>query len=120
MDLTQSKLRHIGILLNHSHRKTFYENHWMQGRYILTDSYTSLGLTQRQSECLFYLIRGKSCNEVSNILSRSRRTIEHHVDIIKDKLGCKNRSEIISKIYDLQLDTTIPTSILQHPLDEIL
>jgi len=119
-DVTQTKLRHIGMLLTDSHRKTFHENNWRQVSYILTDCYESLGLTVRQSECLFYLVRGKTASEIAQILFRSKRTIESHIDTLKLKLQCETRSEIISKIFDLKLDTTIPNSVIEHPLEESL
>lgn len=71
-------------------------------------------LSERQNECLFYLVRGKSCREIGEILALSPRTIETHVDEIKNKLGCQHKSEVIEKAIDSGLLYSIPKSLLKR------
>ena|SRR3990167_3979057 len=54
-------------------------------------------LTVREVECAFYLAEGKSYKEIAIILGDlSPRTIEEHAFNIRQKLQCKNKSELIS------------------------
>ena len=68
--------------------------------YILGDNQASLFLTDRQQECLFLLIRGKSAKQIANILAVSLRTVEDHIIKIKQKLNCYNKSQLIEKAID--------------------
>lgn len=69
-------------------------------------------LTSRESECLFYTIRGKTAKDIARILNISAKTVEYHMEQIKTKLGCYNKSELIAKAIDLGYLNKIPTSIL--------
>jgi DNA-binding CsgD family transcriptional regulator len=57
-------------------------------------------LTACETQCLYYTVKGKSARETGEILYRSRRTIEDHIVNIKDKLGCRTKSELIEKVLD--------------------
>lgn len=50
-----------------------------------------LHLTNREYECVNYLIRGKTAEEIAIILNISRRTVETHVQNIKRKMNCYNQ-----------------------------
>lgn len=54
-------------------------------------------LTYRQQECLFYLVKGMTIKQIASELTLSPRTIEHHIESIKNKLQCHSRSELIAK-----------------------
>lgn len=54
-------------------------------------------LTEREIECARYLAEGKSYKEIArNLGGLSPRTIEEHAFNIRQKLQCKNKSELIS------------------------
>lgn len=54
-------------------------------------------LTSRQAECAYHLAKGMSYKEIAIILGGlSPRTIEEHVYNIRQKLNCRNKSELIS------------------------
>lgn len=57
-------------------------------------------LTRRKAQCLFWLLNGKNSREIANILYLSPRTIEDHIDEIKDILGCCTQIQIFSKILN--------------------
>ena len=59
----------------------------------------SLGLTQRQADCLYYLIKGMTMKQIARALHLSPRTVEHYLDAIKIKLNCDYRSELIEKVF---------------------
>jgi len=56
-------------------------------------------LTPRESEVLFYVIRGKTANCIAKILGLSHRTIEMYVDSIKEKFSCRTKEQLIEKCF---------------------
>ncbi len=51
-----------------------------------------LQLTQRESEVLMWIARGKSNRDIAEILNRSPRTVNKHLEQIYAKLGVENRA----------------------------
>jgi len=45
-------------------------------------------LSCREKECMYWLHRGKTAEEISILLGISKRTVEKHVMHIKEKFGC--------------------------------
>lgn len=87
--------------------------------YMLCDDYDNVGLSKREGQCLFYFIRGKTVPEIANLLFISKRTAEHHITNIKQKLNCHGKSEIIEKAIDLGLVSFIPSEFLNNKVDLI-
>lgn len=79
--------------------------------YQLAASYPHL--TVRESECLFYLMRGKSCKDIAVILGRSDRTIEKHVANMMTKLSCSSRRQLIEYAEENQLMGFLLNNILK-------
>ncbi|MFN7096007.1 MAG: helix-turn-helix transcriptional regulator [Gammaproteobacteria bacterium] len=69
-------------------------------------------LTSRESECLFYTLRGKTAKDIARLLAISPKTVEFHMEHLKAKFGCYNKSELIAKAIDLGYLNKIPASIL--------
>ncbi|MBL7480003.1 helix-turn-helix transcriptional regulator [Legionella bononiensis] len=65
--------------------------------YTLIDHENKYELTNREYECVFLLIRGKSAKEIGTLLSLSKRTVESYIEHIKNKMDCKNKAEILVK-----------------------
>ena len=59
-----------------------------------------LGLTAREQEILRLMVSGSTNREISETLSRSQRTIEHHVSSTLAKLNAKNRMAAMLRIQD--------------------
>ena len=59
-----------------------------------------LGLTRREQDILALMVQGASNTEISDQLSRSKRTIEHHVSSILTKLNVENRMEATLRIHN--------------------
>lgn len=55
-------------------------------------------LSRRHKECLYYLTKGMTFKQIARILNLSPRTIEHHIEYVKIKLGCFSRTQLIEKI----------------------
>jgi DNA-binding NarL/FixJ family response regulator len=51
-----------------------------------------LSLTQRESEVLLWIARGKSNRDIADILTLSPRTVNKHLEQIFSKLGVENRT----------------------------
>lgn len=58
-------------------------------------------LTPRQLGCLYYLVKGMTMKQIGTSLNLSPRTVEHYLDLIKEKLNCKNRFELIDKALQM-------------------
>lgn len=61
----------------------------------------SFGLSERQIDCLYYLVRGKSIKEIGKILGLSPRTVEHYLEAVKFKLKCETKSNLIEKALSI-------------------
>jgi DNA-binding NarL/FixJ family response regulator len=53
---------------------------------------SKLALTQRESEVLIWIARGKSNRDIADILALSPRTVNKHLEQIFNKLGVENRT----------------------------
>jgi len=69
-------------------------------------------LTQRESEILFYLLRGLSAKRSGIILDLSHRTVEKYIERIKHKFKCSTKDELILKCSQNTWMNTIPESLL--------
>jgi DNA-binding CsgD family transcriptional regulator len=57
-------------------------------------------LTPRERECVYYLVRGKSYKGIANMLNITDRTVQTHMEHIKEKLGCYNRANIVERVFE--------------------
>lgn len=73
----------------------------------------AFSLTERQLECLFYLLRGFSVPMIAERLFVSKRTVESHIENIKLKLDCFTRTELIEKALHYGWIGIMPKSILK-------
>lgn len=56
---------------------------------------TTIYFSQREADCLYYLIRGKSMKEIARLLHISPRTVETHIEKLKAKLHCHSKMALI-------------------------
>lgn len=56
--------------------------------------------SKRETEVLSYVVKGYTAKKISIILKLSMRTVEHHIENIKLKSGCKRKYELIYKFAD--------------------
>ncbi len=71
-------------------------------------------LTSRESECLFYLLRGRTPKEIANKLFVSPKTVYFHIENIKKKWNCHSRSDIFDKAYEYECFNVIPPDIFSE------
>lgn len=60
-------------------------------------------LTERQLDCLFYLVKGMTYKQVAEKLALSPRTVESYLYIIKEKLNCEDRASLVAKALILPI-----------------
>lgn len=61
----------------------------------------TLGLTKRQSECLYHLVRGLTAKQIAKVLGLSNRTVEFYLENLKEKFNCSNKSDLITKAFEM-------------------
>ncbi len=82
----------------------------IQTMYTLNNHQLPCSLTARQEECLFFLVRGKSIKEIARIMCICERTVEEYIALLKEKLGCDNRSQLIEKALNHEFMSFISDS----------
>lgn len=89
---TLAQLVRYGFLANHmpnpfssgfSHQETYF--------------------SKREKDCMYFLIRGKTAKETAQLLGLSPRTVENYLSNIKIKLNVYSKSELIDKIFEMNL-----------------
>lgn len=81
-----------------------------QVNYIIKERFDDFGLSVRESEVLFFLIRGKTAKEIARAINLSFRTVEKHLDRIKTKMHCRTRSQLIEKAIVTGIGAYLPCS----------
>lgn len=102
------------ILPNLFHQLTSYDNKHIRfnnNKKTFTVANQIEELSKRETQCLFYILRGKMYKEIADIIHVSTRTVESYVESIKVKLNCHNKSEIIDKALANGYDAYIPESL---------
>lgn len=94
-----------------------YSEKLMSASYIVGNSFLKkekeeINLTSRESECLFFLLRGNTTKKIGKILKLSPRTIEQYVEILRHKFNCTTKSELISKAIEYGFLNYIPKKLL--------
>ncbi len=88
-----------------------------QVTYIVKDRFDDFNLSERESEIVFHLIRGRSAKETALLVNLSVRTVEKHLDRIKHKMNCHSRSQLIDKAWSHGLKSYLPSSLFGSALN---
>lgn len=120
MDVTDCVIMRSAFSLFYSdYRKIGLVNKKLsQVYYSFKNTYKDFGITSRQSEVLFFYLRGCTAKEIAQILSKRGpreicfRTVNQHIATIKLKMGCQTRAEVTEKAMESGLGTVIPKSLL--------
>lgn len=60
-------------------------------------------ISDRERQCIFHLVKGKTTTQIAESLGLSQRTVESYLDNIKNKLGCNSKSMLIDTILQMGL-----------------
>lgn len=74
-----------------------------------------MNLTSREWQCFYFLIRLYSAQEIADCLFLSKRTVEDHIERLKNKLGCHSRRDIVEFSHAHQLFYFVPEAVLTLP-----
>ena len=94
-----------------------------QNSFLLTPSFSysnDFKLTTKESECLFFMLRGKTAKQIGQYVNISHRTVEVYFDRLKIKLKASNRGELIDKAIQAGFLNSIPQSLFTRQLSIIL
>lgn len=75
--------------------------------YSLGPRYPGLYLTQREAECMFWLVQELTISEAGMRMDLSARTIEFYVKNMKCKLNCASKKQLVEKILQTDLLTQL-------------
>ena len=90
-------------------------NHQQQVCYDIRTIPVDYGLTTREYE--IYMLHGKTENNIASLLCRSRRTIETHIESIKNKYSVANKSQLIEQALSKGHLGIIPESLFNRSIN---
>lgn len=116
IDISSNKTLYNFILL--SNEKFLPKQHGKtQFSISLETHYPEIKVTKKETLCLFYLMRGEQTKTIANILHRSPRTIEAHIDQLKYKTNTSTRSELVAKCIAKGMISVFPHAVMKHHSD---
>lgn len=71
-------------------------------------------MTSRETQVAFFLLRGKTAREIAGILNLSYRTVQHHIERIKNKMSCLTSTQLIELLLCLGLFEKIPKPLISY------
>lgn len=113
MDITENNLIDLSRFLLTTDGKYNYQFEKYQFAYVVNDTLMGTDLTNRESECLFFILRGKSCKTIARILEISPKTVEYYIDQLKYKMNCVTKSDLIEQALRLGYINFIPKSLMK-------
>lgn len=113
LSITCPKTTNFLISLMEQDKEAFRSKNSGEFVYMLNDcSSNNYKFTVRETECLFYIIRGKTAKQIAKVLNLSPRTVEFYIERIKLKMDCTTKSQIVAKAISENLVNVIPESFL--------
>ncbi len=120
VDVTSRPVIEIGALLAKMSLSDVSSPLVGQNSYMLSTHFSGINLTQRQSEVLFFLLRGKTAKHIAVVLSISFRTVEAYIEQLKHKFSAANKEELIELAITAGFLSFIPKSLFRAQLSEEL
>jgi DNA-binding CsgD family transcriptional regulator len=74
-------------------------------RYYLGGQYEGTYLTAKEVKCIYWLIQGKSADEIATIEGNTRKTVEYHLENARKKLNCYKQAQLAKLIVEAGLLT---------------
>jgi DNA-binding CsgD family transcriptional regulator len=100
--------------------KKYYSSVVSQTHYQIDKKDDPLKLSTRELECLFCILRGMTAKQIGERIQLSKRTIESYIENIKNKFGCRTKSELFDSAINKGYPHIIPTRFLQDDFLNIL
>jgi DNA-binding CsgD family transcriptional regulator len=112
-EINQQKLINITLSIAKQDKKYNEKSDQNRSYTVVPSSDESCKLSNRELECVFFLIRGKTAANIAETLKISKRTVEYYLENIKNKFGCLTKTELIEKAIDSNFIDRIPQSFFQ-------
>lgn len=74
--------------------------HRARRKYYLQPPYSESYLTQREAECVFWVMEGLTNKEIADKMDLSSRTIEYYLRNVRVKLNCYSKAHLIKMLKD--------------------
>lgn len=97
------------LLVNYTEQH--YDN--LCGSYRVGNNSFSHKLSPRESDCLYYLVRGETLKSTGLRLGIAHTTVASYLRTAMEKLGCLNRTQLIEKAIELGFLFKIPNGVLK-------
>lgn len=118
-DITNTSMIELGSMLSKITEEITPE-FFNKNSYLLSTETQKIKLSPRESECLFFTLRGKTAKQIAKYLNISYRTVEDYLNTLKDKFSSKNKYELIDRAIQAGFLNTIPESIFCTQLSIVL
>jgi DNA-binding CsgD family transcriptional regulator len=69
-------------------------------KYSLGAKFAGIHFSQRESDCMLQMLRGKSIDGIAKHTNLSPRTVEYYMKNIKKKVGCRTKFELIELVIE--------------------
>lgn len=116
IDVTNVTTLEIGSILSRMTTEKTSNDLIGQNSYMLNTKFNNIKLTERQSEVIFYILRGKTAKQISLFLNLSPRTVEEYLCQLKYKFNVGNKHELIDKAIAAGFLNTIPERLFRTQL----
>jgi len=110
-NITNSSVLELGSFL--SKMTTEIQNPLLenQNSFLLNHAFNDINLSDREAECLFFTLRGKSAKHIARYLGISPRTVEEYLVKLKFKFNAQNKYELTDNAIQAGYLNTIPESL---------
>ncbi len=92
----------------------------LQTSILLKRKLCSVELSNRESQCLFFFLRGKSAKLIANYLNISQRTVETYIEHLKSKFDASNKFELFDKAVQAGFMSAIPEGLFSEQVSIVL
>jgi PAS domain S-box-containing protein len=119
-DITNASTLELGSLLAKTKIEDVPGELTGQDSYMLGSHFSSIKLSDRESETLFFLMRGKRVTDIALFLSLSKRTVETYKARLFNKFTANSVSELVDNAISLGYMNMLPKNIFSSQLSRTL
>ena len=87
---------------------------------LLSHEFNEVKLTDREAQCLFFILQGKSAKLIAEYLGISSRTVDIYFQNLKYKFKAQNKFELIDNATHAGYMNIIPNGLLSEQLSIVL
>jgi DNA-binding CsgD family transcriptional regulator len=69
---------------------------------IVLDGDQPVEITPKEMQCLTHMMAGRSAKQTAALMKLSQRTVEFHLDNIKEKANCRTKIELLAKMHYIE------------------